>query len=43
MPSDTSAGMYRIRVGIFGDESVYACSESFEVMPPGENYWVENN
>lgn len=24
--------MYKIRVGLFGDDSVYACSPSFEVV-----------
>lgn len=42
VPSDTAAGMYKIRVGLFGDQSVFACSDSFEVMPPGTNFWVEN-
>lgn len=27
----SAEGMYKIRVGLFGDDSVYACSEAFEV------------
>lgn len=41
VPSTTSAGMYKIRVGLFGDDSVFACSDSFEVMPTGTNYWAQ--
>ncbi|CAM9545282.1 unnamed protein product [Sphacelaria rigidula] len=33
MPTVEQAGMYSIRVGVFGDDSVYACSEEFEVFP----------
>lgn len=28
--------MYSIRVGVFGDDSVYACSEPFEIEAAGE-------
>ncbi|CAM9817657.1 unnamed protein product, partial [Sphacelaria rigidula] len=34
MPTVTDAGMFKIRVGVFGDDSVYACAETFEIMPP---------
>lgn len=39
IPESTSAGVYVIRVGVFGDDSVYGCSEPFEVVAPGENLW----
>lgn len=32
MPESTPGGKYKIRVGLFGDDSVYACSETFEVL-----------
>lgn len=32
IPESTSSGMYRIRVGLFGDHTVYSCSEVFEVL-----------
>ncbi|CAB1104079.1 unnamed protein product [Ectocarpus sp. CCAP 1310/34] len=31
IPSDTPAGMYSIRVGVFDDEMMYDCSDTFEV------------
>lgn len=43
VPSDTAAGMYKIRVGLFGDDSVFGCSETFEIVPPGNNYWLDTN
>ncbi|CBJ30120.1 EsV-1-163 [Ectocarpus siliculosus] len=33
IPRDSEGGMYKIRVGLFGDDSVFACSASFEVVP----------
>ncbi|CAM9959114.1 unnamed protein product, partial [Scytosiphon promiscuus] len=32
IPAEAETGDYKIRVGVFGDDSVYACSESFQVM-----------
>lgn len=37
IPDTTESGMYKIRVGVFGDDSVYDCSEAFEVY--GEGSW----
>lgn len=31
IPEDTPAGDYSIRVGVFEDDSVYSCSDVFEV------------
>ncbi|CAM9363274.1 unnamed protein product [Hapterophycus canaliculatus] len=42
IPANTEAGQYKIRVGVFGDDSIFACSPSFEVMPSGENLWVDD-
>ena len=39
VPADTDAGMYKVRVGLFGDDSVFACSDAFEIMPEGEILW----
>ena len=36
IPRDTAAGMYSIRVGLFGDDSIFACSAPFEIAPAGE-------
>eukprot|EP00903_Cladosiphon_okamuranus_P010794 g10199.t1 len=41
IPVNSEAGMYKIRVGVFGDDSVYACSEPFEIVPAGEDLWVD--
>lgn len=41
IPVDSEAGKYKIRVGLFGDDSVYACSAAFEIAPAGETLWVE--
>lgn len=32
IPANSEDGMYKIRVGLFGDDTVYACSPSFEVV-----------
>ncbi|CAB1111076.1 unnamed protein product [Ectocarpus sp. CCAP 1310/34] len=32
IPADSEDGMYKIRVGLFGDDTIYACSPSFEVV-----------
>ncbi|CAM9650948.1 unnamed protein product [Pylaiella littoralis] len=32
IPQDTAVGMYKIRVGLFGADDVYGCSEAFEVV-----------
>lgn len=32
IPEDTTAGMYSIRVGRFDDDSLFGCSEEFEVV-----------
>lgn len=32
IPSGTESGMYSIRVGVFENDDVYGCSESFEIM-----------
>lgn len=32
IPEDAEAGMYTIRVGDFEDDSVYGCSDEFEVL-----------
>ncbi|CAM9132063.1 unnamed protein product [Ectocarpus fasciculatus] len=32
IPSGTESGMYSIRVGVFENEAVYGCSDSFEVV-----------
>eukprot|EP00752_Nemacystus_decipiens_P006737 g6056.t1 len=39
IPVNTMAGMYKIRVGLFGDDSVYACSPAFEITPAGDGLW----
>ncbi|CAM9309180.1 unnamed protein product [Sphacelaria rigidula] len=39
IPSDTEPGLYKVRVGLFGDDSVYDCSDTFEVMEMGEDLW----
>ncbi|CAM9687168.1 unnamed protein product [Ectocarpus sp. 8 AP-2014] len=31
IPADSEEGMYKVRVGLFGDDSIYACSPSFEI------------
>lgn len=41
IPVGSAAGMYKIRVGLFGDDSVYACSPAFEITPAGESLWVD--
>lgn len=40
MPEVARAGKYKIRVGLFGDDSVYACSPAFEVLPVGDGLWT---
>lgn len=37
IPSETTDGMYKIRVGVFGDDSVYGCSDAFEVVSRDDN------
>ncbi|CAM9810534.1 unnamed protein product [Ectocarpus sp. 8 AP-2014] len=32
IPSGTESGMYSIRVGVFEDDDVYGCSDSFEIV-----------
>lgn len=32
IPEDAEAGFYSIRVGPINDESVYDCSDSFEIL-----------
>ena len=39
IPATTAAGFYVIRVGLFGEDSVYGCSELFEVVAPGDELW----
>ena len=39
IPATTAAGFYVIRVGLFGEDSVYGCSEPFEVVAPGDELW----
>ena len=39
IPESTPVGLYVIRVGVFGDDSIYGCSEPFEVVAPGEDLW----
>ena len=39
IPASTPTGLYVIRVGLFGEDSVYGCSEPFEVVLPGEELW----
>ncbi|CAN0146176.1 unnamed protein product [Scytosiphon promiscuus] len=39
IPAEAEAGEYQIRVGVFGNDAVYACSPSFEVMASGSSLW----
>ncbi|CAN0212817.1 unnamed protein product [Ascophyllum nodosum] len=39
IPASTPTGFYVIRVGLFGEDSVYGCSEPFEVVSPGDELW----
>ena len=39
IPASTAAGFYVIRVGLFGEDAVYGCSQPFEVVPQGEELW----
>lgn len=39
IPASTPVGLYVIGVGVFGDETVYGCSEPFEVVEQGEELW----
>lgn len=32
IPSSTESGMFSIRVGVFEDDEVYGCSDSFEII-----------
>ncbi|CAM9925842.1 unnamed protein product [Ectocarpus sp. 4 AP-2014] len=32
IPSDTPAGMYSVRVGVFSDDMMFDCSEAFEIV-----------
>lgn len=32
IPFDTPSGMYSIRVGVFDDDTVFGCSDEFEVV-----------
>ncbi|CAM9883384.1 unnamed protein product [Scytosiphon promiscuus] len=41
IPAHSEAGEYKIRIGVFGNDSVYACSPSFEVMPAGDSLWPD--
>lgn len=40
LPQTTSPGFYKIRVGLFGDDAVYACSEAFEIVEMGDDLWA---
>lgn len=35
IPEDTESGMYSIRVGRFSDDSLFGCSDSFEIEGDG--------
>lgn len=37
IPEDTAEGTYTIRVGRFADDSLYGCSDVFEVVEDGSD------
>lgn len=42
IPQRTPGGMYRIRVGVFADDTVFGCSVPFEVIPLPADKWSED-
>lgn len=39
IPASTESGMYRIRVGLFGEDDLFACSQEFEIGQEGDALW----
>lgn len=35
IPEDTASGEYSIRVGVYEDDSVFGCSDVFEIVAEG--------